>query len=78
LAAASARRSETLTEHITQNLKIMKTETNENKASSTAKEPGFFTRILNKVDQSMKAKAEQAAKSSCCSGDKNGKGGKCC
>lgn len=41
--------------------------------------PGFFKRILTKVDTVMKEKAEaQAKNSSCCSGDDKGKGGKCC
>ena len=41
--------------------------------------PGFFQRILTKVDAAMKAKADaQAKNSSCCSGDDKGKGGKCC
>ena len=43
-----------------------------------APKPGFFKRILNKVDTAMKDKADEQAKNSqCCSGD-NGKGGKCC
>jgi hypothetical protein len=46
---------------------------------SDAPKPGFFKRILTKVDDAMKEKAEQQAKNSqCCSGDDNGKGGKCC
>ena len=55
----------------------MKNETTENKEAAAAK-PGFFTRILNKVDSSMKAKADEAAKNQCCGSDKKGKGGKCC
>ena len=44
-----------------------------------APKPGFFKRILNKVDTAMKEKAdEQAKNSSCCSDDDKGKGGKCC
>lgn len=40
---------------------------------------GFFARMFTKLDNSMKAKAEQQANNSqCCSGDDNGKGGKCC
>jgi hypothetical protein len=57
---------------------IMKTENTENKLQPTPEKRGFFTRILNKVDTSMKAKADEAAKNECCSGDKKGKGGKCC
>ncbi|MFT5836794.1 MAG: hypothetical protein ACI9ZV_000292 [Candidatus Azotimanducaceae bacterium] len=48
------------------------------KPDTTETKPGFFTRILKKVDTAMKAKADEAAKSECCSGDKKGKGGKCC
>jgi hypothetical protein len=45
---------------------------------TTATPPsGFFKRIFTKVDAAMKAKADQAAQSNCCS-DKDGKGGKCC
>ncbi|WP_269539604.1 hypothetical protein [Cerasicoccus fimbriatus] len=53
------------------------------KQNPTAKhpeaKPGFFTRMVNKLDSSMKEKADAKAKeqSSCCSGD-DGKGGKCC
>lgn len=56
----------------------MKTETKENKLQPAPEKPGFFTRILNKVDASMKAKADEASKSECCSGDKKDKSGKCC
>ena len=38
---------------------------------------GFFSRIFTKLDNSMKAKAEEKAQNSCCSGT-DGKGGKCC
>ncbi|CAA6690059.1 MULTISPECIES: hypothetical protein [unclassified Lentimonas] len=38
---------------------------------------GFFTRMFTKLDNSMKAKADEKAKNSCCSGD-DSKGGKCC
>lgn len=44
-----------------------------------APKPGFFKRILTKVDTAIKEKAdEQAKNSSCCSDDDKGKGGKCC
>ena len=39
--------------------------------------PGLFKRIFTKMDDAMKAKADEAAKNQCCSGD-DGKGGKCC
>ena len=57
----------------------MKDETTPNKLKPSAAKPGFFQRILSKVDTAMKEKAEaQAKQSSCCSGDDKGKGGKCC
>jgi len=56
----------------------MKTENTKNKLQPPTEKPGFFTRILNKVDASMKSKADEAATSECCSDDKKGKGGKCC
>ena len=45
---------------------------------SDAPKPGFFKRILTKMDTKMKEKADAQAKSSCCSGDDQGKGGTCC
>ncbi len=48
------------------------------KPATAAEKPGFFTRIFTKMDSAMKAKADNAAKNSCCGGDKNDKGGKCC
>jgi hypothetical protein len=57
------------------------TENNENKpieATQNEAQPkadGFFKRIFTKVDEAMKAKAED----SCCKdSDSDGKGGKCC
>ncbi|MCG8528953.1 MAG: hypothetical protein MI748_21425 [Opitutales bacterium] len=41
------------------------------------KKVGFFKRIVSKLDDSMKLKAEEKAQNSCCGG-KDGKGGKCC
>ena len=38
---------------------------------------GFFARMFTKLDNSMKAKADEKAQNSCCSGS-DGKGGKCC
>ena len=54
----------------------MKTEAKHETNTATEK-PGLFKRIFTKLDDRMKAKADEAAKSSCCSGD-NSKGGKCC
>lgn len=56
----------------------MKTETNTTTSENTETKPGLFKRIFTKLDDSMKAKAEEASKSSCCSGDDKGKDGKCC
>jgi hypothetical protein len=48
--------------------------------SETKSKPGFFKRVVDKVDTAMKAKAEEKSQqSSCCgSGDGDDKGGKCC
>mgnify|MGYP003635191149 CR=1 FL=1 len=59
----------------------MKEQDTANKTKSETKEkPGFFKRVVDKVDTAMKAKAEEKSqKSSCCgSGDGDDKGGKCC
>ena len=45
--------------------------------SQAQAQPGFFARMFTKLDNSMKAKADEKAQNSCCSGS-NGKGGKCC
>lgn len=48
-------------------------------AAKAAKKPGFFGRLMGKLDAAMKAKAEEKAKEGCCCGDDDtGKGGKCC
>ena len=48
--------------------------------TETREKPGFFKRLFNRIDQTMKEKAEKQASegSSCCSGDDKDKGGKCC
>lgn len=54
---------------------------NENKTQqteATQEKPGLFKRIFTKLDDSIKAKADEAAKDSCCSGGKDGKSNKCC
>jgi len=38
---------------------------------------GFWKKNIDRVDKSMKAKADAKAGQSCCGGDK-GKGGSCC
>ncbi|NQY32247.1 MAG: hypothetical protein HRT56_03645 [Coraliomargarita sp.] len=38
---------------------------------------GFFSRMFTKLDNSMKAKADEKAQNSCCSGT-DSKGNKCC
>jgi len=40
--------------------------------------PGLFKRIFTKMDDAMKAKADEKSQSSCCGGDSKGKDGKCC
>lgn len=53
----------------------MNTDQKEN-CCSTPK-PGFFRRLIERLDRAMKAKAEKAE--NCCGPkDGNGKGGKCC
>ncbi|MGB0372773.1 MAG: hypothetical protein ACPGN3_15670 [Opitutales bacterium] len=42
------------------------------------KKEGFFGRMLNKIDEKMKAKAEEQSENSCCGSDSDGKGGGCC
>ncbi len=43
------------------------------------KKPGLFKRLVEKLDRSMKAKADEKAASGCCCGDgSDDKGGKCC
>jgi len=48
--------------------------------SASEKQPGFFKRIVQKLDDSLKKKSEKTSKqSSCCGGNsRKGKGGKCC
>jgi hypothetical protein len=57
----------------TQNEKPQTTET-----KAEGKQTGFFGRIFQKLDDSMKQKAETKSKQSSCCGGKDGKGGKCC
>jgi hypothetical protein len=43
--------------------------------------PGFFARLLNKLDASLKQRAEAKPSSGCCGGESKrdeDKGGKCC
>ncbi|WP_309397350.1 hypothetical protein [Cerasicoccus maritimus] len=54
----------------------MSTQKVEKEAKKPEAKPGFFTRIISKLDSSMKEKADAKAQQSCCGGD--GKGGKCC
>ena len=51
---------------------------NQTQSQSEKKEPGFFGRIVQKLDDSMKQKAEQKAEQGTCCGGNDGKGGKCC
>lgn len=45
-------------------------------ATTTEKQPGFFQRMLQKLDQSLKQKADEKSQESCCGTDS--KGDKCC
>ncbi|MEN8661328.1 MAG: hypothetical protein ACN4GF_10530 [Lentimonas sp.] len=47
-------------------------------SDTTETKPGFFTRIFTKMDNAMKTKADEAAKSECCAPNDKGTGGKCC
>ena len=55
----------------------MKDETKTHREDTTETKPGLFKRIFTKMDDAMKAKADEAAKGSCCSG-KDNKGDKFC
>jgi hypothetical protein len=44
----------------------------------TEKKPGFFGRIFQKLDNSMKQKAEEKSQQGSCCGGSDSKGGKCC
>jgi len=49
------------------------------KVEKTAEKPGFFKRLVEKLDMAMKQKADAKAEGGCCcSGDDKGRGGKCC
>ncbi len=54
----------------------MKTEP-EKTSETNEEKPGLFKRIFTKMDDAMKAKADEAAKNQCCSGTDR-KGNKCC
>lgn len=56
----------------------MKEQTKETQTrTETTEKPGFFKRMVDKIDNAMKTKAEEKSQQgSCCSG--SDKGGKCC
>ncbi|CAI8335653.1 MAG: Uncharacterised protein [Opitutia bacterium UBA7350] len=55
------------------------TDTPKKNPNEKPKPEGFFKRIFIRMDEAMKAKAEDTSGSNCCSGGKDdGKGGKCC
>ena len=55
------------------------TQKEERREPAPAKEPGFFGRIVRKLDNSLKQKAEEKSQQgSCCGGGGADKGGKCC
>jgi len=47
-------------------------------APETAKKPGFLGRLFQKLDDSMKQKAEEKSQSGCCCGGSDTEGEKCC
>lgn len=52
-------------------------QTKGSETSAAAAKPGWIARLVNKLDASMKAKADQKATPGCCCDDGKG-GGKCC
>lgn len=46
--------------------------------TARAKKPGFLGRIFQKLDRSLKQKADEQAQQGSCCGGSDGKGGKCC
>lgn len=57
---------------------MSKTTEKKTQSQSAKKEPGFFGRIVQKLDDSMKQKAEEKSGQGTCCGGNDGKGGKCC
>tara|TARA_R110002074_G_scaffold67374_1_gene158673 strand:- start:37 stop:210 length:174 start_codon:yes stop_codon:yes gene_type:complete len=55
-----------------------KTIQNQTQSVSKKKEPGFLGRIVQKLDDSMKKKAEEKTEQGTCCGGSDDKGGKCC
>lgn len=45
-------------------------------SSPSGAKPGLFARLVRRVDEAMKRKADEQARQGCCSG--KDKGGKCC
>lgn len=60
----------------------MMNETNDTNATKAELEPkderGFFSRMLGRIDESMKSKAEEKSKKGGSCGDGKKGGGKCC
>tara|TARA_B100000941_G_C28219189_1_gene405830 strand:- start:321 stop:488 length:168 start_codon:yes stop_codon:yes gene_type:complete len=52
--------------------------TENNSQAKTEDRPGFFKRMVIKLDSSMKAKADAKAEEPCCSSSDDKKNGKCC
>lgn len=48
--------------------------------TESKEKPGFFKRMVDKLDGAMKEKAEEKSQQSCCGGSDtgDGKGGRCC
>ena len=54
------------------------TENKEQKPSLPERKIGLFSRLFDKLDSSMKEKADKKAADSCCGGKDGKKGGGCC
>lgn len=56
------------------------TDTTGIKPTESGNKPGFFARLVGRIDQAMKDTAEKKASQGCCckDEDKGNKGGKCC
>lgn len=50
----------------------------ETQTSGPEEKPGLFGRIVQKLDSSMKLKAEEKSKQGSCCGGSDDKGNKCC
>lgn len=54
------------------------TQQTETNPQAAKKQSGFIGRLFEKLDKSMKQKADEKSRESSCCGSSDGKGGKCC